>query len=648
MAPWLRLGIRLTFAGGRRAWARMALMASGTAIGAVLLLGALAVPGVIEAQDHRETARDIVVGPGDKDGGTRFTMIQDSIGGRELVRFAVAAIGSRDPQVPPGLAKVPLPDQAVVSPALAELIRTDPRARARFPQRIVGTIGPAGLVAPDELRAWVGVDPAALADAPVIIGFGPRGEPPVPWAKYYVGEWIVTTVLTVFLLFPLGALLAACSGVAPGVPSRRSDTLHRLGASRRQVELVAAAETGVVSALGALLGTGVFLLLLRPLSGGWHLGRFHWFATDVRTPPAMIAAVVAGLTLLAVHIDDYSGGLPLPRDTPAPRPTARRLLTPVLGVASAASVLVPGLPFAAQAALFGGGVLLCAAGLPAAVPVLTAWLGRRLATVGPVPARLAGRRLDHTPSHAPRHVASVAVALFLSVVGLAAAAGHAEWTGPSPRNGTPLATYIVFGPTAGLTEAPGVDRVAGSSDDGRQTVVALSTDPADAEAFAAYLAAHLPATYLQRPGDLRPVPLGGPLESAHGFDRSAGLVLPSVTLAVAALLAGAAFGVGAIERFLQHRRRNARLLVVGAPWRTVAAAEFLAAAVPLIVALALAGACAGVVLAAWTGTLSLSTSDVLGATAPALWVAAALLGVLAAIAPAAVRRRATATDLRRA
>ncbi|MEV0563317.1 hypothetical protein [Dactylosporangium sp. NPDC050588] len=647
MTPWLRLGIRLTLTGGRRAWARMALMASGTAIGAVLLLGALAVPGVIEAQDHRETARDIIAGPVDKAGGTRFTMIQDSIGGRELVRFAVAAIGTRDPQVPPGLAKLPLPDQAVVSPALAELIRTDPRARARFPQRVVGTIGPAGLVAPDELRAWVGVDPAALAGAPAIIGFGPHGEPPIPWEKYHVGERIVTTALTLFLLFPLGVLLATCSAVAPGVPSRRSATLHRMGASRRQAELVEAAEIGVVSALGALLGTGVFLLLLRPLSGGWHLGRFHWFATDVHTPPAMIAAVVAGLTLLAVYLGDY--GWPRPTlETPAPRPNAGRLLTPVLGVASAASVLVPGLPFAAQATLFAGGVLLCAAGLPAAVPVLTAWLGRRLATVGPVPVRLAGRRLDHTPSHAPRHVASVAVALFLSVVGLAATAGYAEWTGPSPRNGTPLATYIVFGPAAGLTEAPGVDRVAGSSDDGRHTVVALSTDPADAEAFAAYLAAHLPATYLQRPGDLRPVPLGGPLESAHGFDRSAGLVLPSVTLAVAALLAGAAFGVGAIGRFLRHRRRNARLLVLGAPWRTVAAAEFLAAAVPLVVALALAGACAGVVLTAWTRTLSLSTSDILGAAAPALWVAAALLGVLAVIAPAAVRRRATATDLRRA
>ena len=32
----------------------------------------------------------------------------------------------------------------------------------------------------------------------------------------------------------------------------------------------------------------------------------------------------------------------------------------------------------------------------------------------------------------------------------------------------------------------------------------LSTDPADAEAFAAYLAAHLPATHLQRPGDILP------------------------------------------------------------------------------------------------------------------------------------------------
>ena len=53
-------------------------------------------------------------------------------------------------------------------------------------------------------------------------------------------------------------------------------------------------------------------------------------------------------------------------------------------------------------------------------------------------------------------------------------------------------------------------------------------------------------------------------------------------------------------------------------------------------------------VAVWAQALSLSTSDLLRAAAPALWAAAALLPVLAAIASAAARQRVTADLLRRA
>jgi hypothetical protein len=623
----------------------------------------------------------------------------------------------------------PARDQIVVSPALADLIRTDPRARARFPQVIAGTIGPEGLVAPDELRAWVGVDPAALAGARVVAGFGATAlRRDQPWQRYLEPERFTVGLLALLLLVPFGILLATCARLSAGAPDRRLATLRLLGAGRREAQLVAAAETGLVTAAGALLGTGAFLLL-RPLSGSWHLGRFHWYTGDVHTSPAALAGVVAGLTALSVLVGAFGAApadpLAVRREAPAPRPRATGLLPPLLGLAMVASVLVQGLPFAAQAWLFAGGVLLCAAGLPAATPVLTAWLGRRLATApGPVWLRLAGRRLDHTPSHAPRLVASVVVSVFVSGVGLAVAVGYPQWTG------TPVATFTVAGPADGLSAAPGVVRLVAlrtvSTSDGSALVgtchdlrqmyagaescvdgkayrlggfslgsddvvvesarirlereplaaaprdaaaprpsifvsldalpagppgvpptvtVTLSTDPGAAEAFAAHLAGHLPATGLNAPdGSYR----GGPLEPAHGFDRSAGLTLVSVMLAVTALLAGAAFAVAAVDRILERRRGNTRLAVLGAPWRVVAAAEFASTAIPLVVGIAVAGAAAALVLTVWAATLSVSTSDLLGAAAPALWAAAALLLILAVLAPVTVRRRVTPADLRRA
>lgn len=347
--------------------------------------------------------------------------------------------------------------------------------------------------------------------------------------------------------------------------------------------------------------------------------------------------------------------------------------------------------------------------------------------------RLAGRRLDHTPSHAPRLVASIVVSVFLAGVGLAAAAGYADWQ----RTGTATATFDVYGPAGDLRAAPGVagllvrydiastgDSVfVGTCDDLRHTfhgaescqdgraydlnggwddevtfeiggkevvveldpspldvtargeessgwpsvfvssgavpsgatlstrapaaTVTLSTGPRAIEAFSQYLAVHHPATRLEGPREFSRHPkghLGLPL----GLGGAAAMTLTSVGLAVATLLAGAAFGIAAVDRIIERRRGNARLTVAGAPRRVVAAAEFASAAIPLVLGVALAAACAVTAVAVWAQALSLSTSDLLRAAAPALWAAAALLPVLAAIASAAARQRVTADLLRRA
>ena len=138
---WVRLGLRLSVGSGRVGLLRAALMSAGAALGVFVVLASLATVSVASAQLRRAEARTPVH---EKAGtnGLRMIEIDDAIGGRPLRRTVVAGVTARAPR-PPGLAAYPAPGQVVVSPALAELIRTDPRAgdlRREIPRRV-----PSGL-----------------------------------------------------------------------------------------------------------------------------------------------------------------------------------------------------------------------------------------------------------------------------------------------------------------------------------------------------------------------------------------------------------------------------------------------------------------------------------------------------------------------
>ncbi|MFI2652389.1 ABC transporter permease [Micromonospora fulviviridis] len=454
IAPWLRLGLRLAVAGGHRAAGRLALMACGVAVGTTVLLGALSVPAVISEQAAREQARTPVLADTPAAGGVRMVPVDDAIGARPLTRVAVAADG-RAQMLPPGVAVLPATGEVVVSPALARLLEVDERVRGRFPQRVVGTIGPAGLVAPDELRAYVGVPAGQVpAEVPPVVGFGSAvagrtasTAAGAAWADAFTTERVMAFAFALFLLAPLGAFLATCARLSAVSRDRRLAAIRLLGATRRQAQLVNAGENALVTAVGTALGTVLFVAL-RPLSGSWHLGRFHWHPADARVSAPMIVAVGVALIGYAVLVAAVASApairspLAARRDAPAAAPSPRRLLILAAGaVLVAAAALVPA-GFTVRAALLAAGVLTCAAGLTLALPVLTSRAGRAFAAVPtPVALRLAGRRLDHTPSVAPRLVAGIVVCVFVSAIGLVAASTYAAWTRPGEHNGASTLSY---------------------------------------------------------------------------------------------------------------------------------------------------------------------------------------------------------------
>ncbi|MEO3780894.1 FtsX-like permease family protein [Micromonospora sp. B11E3] len=454
IAPWLRLGLRLAVAGGHRAAGRLALMACGVAVGTVVLLGALSVPAVISEQAAREQARTPVLADTPAAGGVRMVPVDDAIGARPLTRVAVAADG-RAQVLPPGVAVLPAAGEVVVSPALARLLEVDERVRGRFPQRVVGTIGPAGLMAPDELRAYVGVPTGQVpAEVPPVVGFGSAvagrtasTAAGAAWADAFTTERVMAFAFALFLLAPLGVFLATCARLSAVSRDRRLAAIRLLGATRRQAQLVNAGENALVTAVGATLGTVLFVAL-RPLSGSWHLGRFHWYPADARVSAPMIVAVGVALTGYAVLVAAVASApairspLAARRDAPAAAPSPRRLLILAVGAVLVAAAALAPAGFTVRAALLAAGVLTCAAGLPLALPVLTSRAGRAFAAVRvPVALRLAGRRLDHTPSVAPRLVAGIVVCVFVSAIGLVAASTYAAWTRPGEHNGVSTLSY---------------------------------------------------------------------------------------------------------------------------------------------------------------------------------------------------------------
>ena len=480
---WVRLGLRLSVGSGRGGLLRAALMSAGAALGVLVVLASLATVSVASAQLRRAEART----PVHEEAGTtglRMIEIDDAIGGRPLRRTVVAGVTAEAPR-PPGLAAYPAPGTVVVSPALAQLIRTDQRADERFPQPVIGTIGPSGLVAPDELRAYVGV-PDTVRPAPDIgwhgwpvTGFGAQlgyalGAE-TRWSDAFTPARFVAVAFALFVLVPYAVFLATCARLSASTRDRRLAALRLLGVSARQAMLVNAIETGVVAGGGALAGVAAFAVLA-PRSQRWHAGRLYWYAADISVPPGLVAAVVAATIGYAVAIGVLATRaaraqpVAVRRDAPVGRPSVWRAGPLLAGLAAAAVAGGggAGLGGAARGNLFLAAVLVTGVGVPLVVPLLgygVAGLVRR-ARRTPVWLELATGRMRHAPGVAPRLVASLTAAVYVAGVATLSVGLFTEdqELGPGRALGQGARLMQVLHAddalTAALASVPGVDTVS--------------------------------------------------------------------------------------------------------------------------------------------------------------------------------------------
>lgn len=281
----------------------------GSAVGVSLLLLPLGGFHGIRAKDHREgwllTQRAGHNRIPSVDEATTddlwWRVVADAYGGDQLTRVEVAATGSRAP-VPPGLERLPRAGEYFVSPALARLLDAVPAdaLRARFPGREAGLVGDAALMSPDMLLAVVGRPASELgreSDACVVrsIEAAPKEHSYSDFLRIVLGLGAVGLLIPVLVFVATSARLAAARG------EERFAALRLVGATPRQVNVIASVETGIAAVAGTCVGS-VAYWLLRPLVARIPFTGEPFFPSDLGLGWATMLAVSPGVPVAAVLV----------------------------------------------------------------------------------------------------------------------------------------------------------------------------------------------------------------------------------------------------------------------------------------------------------------------------------------------------------
>ncbi|MEU8614512.1 ABC transporter permease, partial [Actinoplanes sp. NPDC048791] len=125
----IRFGLRLTLAGGREAAVRLIVIALAVALGVGMLLLALTGLNGVTSQNDRYGWANSADAPGAERGVDPlwWQLRVDGFDSRTVGRVDLAATGPRSP-VPPGLSRLPGPEEYFASPELAKLIADTPAA----------------------------------------------------------------------------------------------------------------------------------------------------------------------------------------------------------------------------------------------------------------------------------------------------------------------------------------------------------------------------------------------------------------------------------------------------------------------------------------------------------------------------------------
>jgi hypothetical protein len=449
------LGLRLALSGGREAVIRLLVLVVAVGLGVGLLLTAVAATNAVTTWNNRHAwfwtgTASVPAGPARP--GTAplwWHPSGDIFKGQSVSRFDVAATRASSP-VPPGIPHDPGPGQYYASPSFAALLRSTPANELadRYPGRMIGTIGDAALPSPGSLVIIIGRTPAQLARTPdsirvTSIATTVPGNPlvggyqPNPGGLQYIpagggirasGTDLILSVVALAVLFPVLIFIATATRLSAARREQRLAAMRLVGATRKQVSLLAAVESTAAAVLGVAAGFGIFFLLRVPVARIPFVGEPFFPAELSLSLPDIIAvaigvpaaaAVAARLALRRVHISPLGVTR---RATPKP-PRAWRVVPLLAGLAELGFFAVHGHPASipGQIQAFVSSFAIIMVGLIFAGPWLTMAVARLMARWTRHPGTLiAARRLADDPKAAFRAVSGLVLALFITTVAVVA------------------------------------------------------------------------------------------------------------------------------------------------------------------------------------------------------------------------------------
>ncbi len=461
----IRLGLRLTLGSGREALLRVLVTAAAVALGVGLLLAALAGINGLHAQSDRGAWLNSAVQPTPPTSpasGLWWEPSTDSFGSQLIDQIDVAAAGPGAP-IPPGMSRLPGPGQYFASPELVSLLRSQPadELRDRYPGRLVGTIGSAGLPSPNSLIIVIGHSVGQLSKQPAAIEIGAihRGLANCYGCQSVVGSGPVLEFIlvggAVALVLPVLILIATASRLSAVRREERFASMRLVGATPRQISTISAVEAVIAALAGVVLGFGLFfavrpLLYHVPFTGApLAQGDLSLHAVDIliAVVGVPIAAVVsARLALRRVQISP----LGVTRRVRKRPPGIARIVPLLAGIAFLAYFDAAGKPGAIGSQLLEllVGFALLIVGLVLAGPWFTTAGSRIMAKRASRPATLiAGRHLLDNPKAAFRFVSGLVIALFVASAAIGALSSVTQVTGGGSANASlstladPFCTY---------------------------------------------------------------------------------------------------------------------------------------------------------------------------------------------------------------
>jgi hypothetical protein len=456
----IRLGLRLVLSGGREAITRLVILSVAVGLGVGLLLTAVAATNAVNTWNGRHAwfwtgTVSVPAGPAAGVAPLWWHPSGDTFSGQTINRFDVAAAGTSSP-VPPGIPRDPAPGQYYASPALIALVRATPANQLadRYPGQLAGPIGDAALPSPASLVIIVGRAPAQLAHAPNSVqvtsiattvpgrlvpfscsGAGcprvpPSGlnyNPPNGGAPASATD-LILSVVALAILAPVLIFIATATRLSAARREQRFAAMRLVGATRKQVSLLAATESTAAAVLGAAVGFGIFFLLRVPVASIQFIGE-PFFPGDLSLSLPDVLAVAIGvpaaaagaarLALRRVHISPLGVAR---RATPKP-PGAWRVVPLLAGLAELSFWTVHGHPASipGQVQAFVSSFAIILVGLFIAGPWLTMTAAQVMARRTRRPgALIAARRLADDPRAAFRAVSGLVLALFITTVAVVA------------------------------------------------------------------------------------------------------------------------------------------------------------------------------------------------------------------------------------